>query len=52
MVGKKQTQKVNQRVERLYVANANQLNDFAVDVYDKSGDSNDLTVKVFVNNPN
>ena len=39
-----------QRVERLYVANANQLNDFAVDVYDKSGDLNDLTVKVFLNN--
>ena len=39
-----------QRVERLYDVTATQTNDFAVDVYDKSGDLNDLTVKVFVNN--
>ena len=39
-----------QRVERLYDVTARQTNDFAVDVYDKSGDLNDLTVKVFVNN--
>ena len=37
-----------QRVERLYDVTATQTNDFAVDVYDKSGDLNDLTVKVFV----
>ena len=39
-----------QKVNRQYVASTNQLNDFAVDVYDKSGDLNDLGVKVFVNN--
>ena len=39
-----------QKVNRQYVADNKQTNDFAIDVYDKSGDINDLSVNVFVNN--
>jgi len=39
-----------QKVNRQYVASNNQKNDFAIDVYKKSGDLNDLNVNVFVNN--
>jgi len=38
-----------QKVVRQYVVDG-QLNDFAVDVYNRSGDLNELEVKVFVNN--
>jgi hypothetical protein len=38
-----------QKINRLYVAD-DQTNDFAIDVYDKSGDLNDLKANVFVNN--
>ena len=39
-----------QKVVRQYTANSNLLNEFAIDVYDKSGDLNDLQVYVYVNN--
>jgi len=39
-----------QKVNRQYVANSKQTNDFSIDVYDNSGDLNDLQVNVFVNN--
>ena len=38
-----------QHVVRQYVV-TNQTNDFAVDVYDRSGDLNDLWLRVYVNN--
>ena len=38
-----------QAIVRQYVADTT-LNDFAVDVFDRSGDLNDLVVKVYVNN--
>ena len=39
----------SQRVLRQYVATTTNNNNFAIDVYDNSGDLNDLDVKVFVN---
>ena len=39
-----------QKVNRQYVATASENNNFAVDVYNQSGDLNDLTANVFVNN--
>ena len=39
-----------QLVCRQFVGTSNQLNDFPIDVYDQSGDLNDLSVTVFVNN--
>lgn len=39
-----------QKVNRQYVVTTKQKNNFAVDVYNKSGDLNDLTANVFVNN--
>ena len=42
-------QESTQKVVRQYIVEG-QRNDFAVDVYDRSGDLNELNVKVFVNN--
>ena len=39
-----------QKVNRQYVATSSLMNNFAIDVYNQSGDLNDLTANVFVNN--
>ena len=39
-----------QKINRQYIATDKQKNNFAIDVYNKSGDLNDLSANVFVNN--